>query len=55
MSYVPVLKKLYIEQVVPALVKSRGYKNKHEVPKLVKINLNTGISADLSVGLAVGF
>ena len=45
MSYVPVLKKLYAEQVVPALVKSRGYKNKHEVPKLVKINLNTGIDA----------
>jgi len=46
MSYVPVLKKLYLEEVVPALVKSRGYKNKHEVPKLVKINLNTGIGAE---------
>ena len=46
MSYVPTLKKLYVEQVVPELVKSRGYKNKHEVPKLVKINLNTGIDAD---------
>ena len=46
MSYVPTLKKLYTEQIVPELVKSRGYKNKHEVPKLVKINLNTGIDAD---------
>ncbi len=46
MSYVPSLKKLYLEQVVPELVKTRGYKNKHEVPKLVKINLNTGIDAD---------
>lgn len=46
MSYVPTLKKLYIEQIVPELVKSRGYKNKHEVPKLVKISLNTGIDAD---------
>ena len=46
MSYVPVLKKLYIEQVVPALVKSRGYKNKHQVPQLVKINLNSGIGAE---------
>jgi large subunit ribosomal protein L5 len=46
MSYVPTLKKLYAEQVVPELVKSRGYKNKHQVPKLVKINLNTGIDAD---------
>lgn len=46
MSYVPSLKKLYVEHVVPELVKSRGYKNKHEVPKLVKINLNTGIDAE---------
>jgi large subunit ribosomal protein L5 len=46
MSYVPTLKKLYHEQVVPELVKSRGYKNKHQVPKLVKISINTGIDAD---------
>lgn len=46
MSYVPSLKKVYLEQVVPELVKSRGYKNKHQVPKLVKICLNTGIDAD---------
>ncbi|ACB73505.1 50S ribosomal protein L5 [Opitutus terrae] len=46
MSYVPSLKKLYVEHVVPELVKSRSYKNKHEVPKLVKINLNTGIDAE---------
>ncbi len=46
MSYVPSLKKLYIEQVAPELVKSRGYKNKHQVPKLLKISLNTGIDAD---------
>jgi large subunit ribosomal protein L5 len=45
-SYTPVLKKLYLEQVVPELVKSRGYKNKHQVPKITKINLNTGIDAD---------
>ena len=46
MSYVPTLKKLYTEQVAPELVKSRGYKNKHQVPKLTKISLNTGIDAD---------
>jgi large subunit ribosomal protein L5 len=51
MSYVPSLKKLYTEQVVPELVKSRGYKNKHQVPKLVKINLNTGIDADADKNL----
>jgi large subunit ribosomal protein L5 len=45
-SYTPVLKKFYHEQVVPELVKSRGYKNKHEVPRLVKITLNTGIDAE---------
>jgi large subunit ribosomal protein L5 len=46
MSYVPTLKKLYAEQIAPELVKSRGYKNKHQIPKLVKISLNTGIDAD---------
>ncbi len=46
MSYVPSLKKLYVEHVVPELIKSRGYKNKHQVPKLVKVNLNTGIDSD---------
>jgi large subunit ribosomal protein L5 len=46
MSTIPSLKKVYNEQVVPELVKSRGYKNKHQVPKLVKISINTGIDAD---------
>ncbi len=45
-SYTPVLKKIYHEQVIPELVKSRGYKNKHEVPRLLKITLNTGIDAE---------
>jgi len=42
----PVLKQYYIDKIVPALVKSRGYKNLHEVPKLTKISLNTGIDAE---------
>ncbi len=46
MSYVPSLKKVYVEQVAPELVKSRGYENKHQVPRLLKIVLNTGIDAD---------
>ena len=45
-SYTPVLKKLYTEKIVAELVKSRGYKNKHQVPKISKIVLNTGIDAD---------
>jgi large subunit ribosomal protein L5 len=43
---VPVLKKHYLEVVVPGLLKSRGYKNKHEVPKITKVVLNSGIDAE---------
>jgi large subunit ribosomal protein L5 len=43
---VPPLKKHYLESVIPALSSGRGYKNKHQVPKIEKIVLNTGISAD---------
>lgn len=45
-SHTPVLKKIYLEQVVPALVQARGYKNRHQVPKLTKVSLNTGIDAE---------
>lgn len=45
-SYTPSLKKLYHEQVAPALVQSRGYRNKHQVPTIAKISLNTGIDAE---------
>ena len=40
------LQKFYAETVAPALMASRGYKNKHQVPKLEKIVLNTGISSE---------
>lgn len=43
---IPFLKQHYIDQIVPALIKSNGYKNTHEVPKLIKISLNTGIDAE---------
>jgi large subunit ribosomal protein L5 len=46
MSYVPSLKKLYLEHVVPELIKTRGYKNKHQVPLISKIKLNTGIDSE---------
>jgi large subunit ribosomal protein L5 len=42
----PYLKQYYNEQIVPALTKSRGYTNSHELPKLTKISLNTGIDAE---------
>lgn len=44
--YTPVLKKLYNEQVIAELIKSRGYKNKHQVPKITKVTLNTGIDSE---------
>ena len=46
MSTVPTLKKHYTDTVYPELMKSRGYTNKHQVPKIVKINLNSGIDAE---------
>lgn len=45
-SYTPVLKKHFVEQVIPNLTQTRGYKNKHQVPKISKVVLNTGIDAD---------
>jgi len=46
MSTIPSLKTYYIEQVVPALTKSRGYKNLHNVPSIAKIVLNSGIDTN---------
>jgi large subunit ribosomal protein L5 len=36
----------YKEQVLPELVKKRGYKNRLEAPRLVKIVVNTGVGTD---------
>ena len=51
MSSIPTLKTLYTEQITPALVASRGYKNKHDVPKITKVVLNSGIHADADKNL----
>ena len=45
MKQVPQLKKHYTEVVVPALKQSRGYANPHQVPRILKVVLNTGIDA----------
>lgn len=37
------LKKFYVEQVVPALMKENGYKNVNECPKIEKVVLNMGL------------
>jgi len=46
MSTAPTLKKHYVDFVYPELMKLRGYKNKHQVPKVVKVSLNSGIDAE---------
>mgnify|MGYP002622005305 CR=1 FL=1 len=42
-----VLKQTYLEQIVPELMKEHGYKNRHEVPKLEKIVINSGYNASV--------
>lgn len=37
------LKTIYEEQIVPKLTEEFGYKNIHEVPKVVKITVNRGL------------
>ncbi|MDR3378111.1 MAG: 50S ribosomal protein L5 [Verrucomicrobiae bacterium] len=44
------LYKKYIEEVVPALKAKHNFKNVHQIPKLVKIVVNMGISASLEKG-----
>lgn len=44
---IPALKKLYDEQVSPALKESRGYKNVHQIPQVVKVSINTGFGTDV--------
>ncbi len=41
------LYKKYAEQVKPALIEKRGYKNVHQVPHIEKIIVNMGVSASL--------
>ena len=42
-GYVPTLKKVYKEEIVPALVKQFSYTTVMQVPKLVKITINQGV------------
>ena len=41
------LKERYKDEVVPKLMESRKYTNRHQVPKIEKVVLNMGIKADL--------
>ena len=40
----------YINEVRPALIEKRKYKNVHQVPKMEKIVINMGVSASLEKG-----
>ncbi|HEY1489639.1 MAG TPA: 50S ribosomal protein L5, partial [Verrucomicrobiae bacterium] len=40
----------YKKEVVPALKEKHNYKNIHQIPKLVKIVVNMGVSASLEKG-----
>ena len=42
-GYVPELKTVYKEQIVPALMKQFSYTTVMQVPRLVKITINEGI------------
>jgi large subunit ribosomal protein L5 len=44
---VPELKKIYLEEVVPALQKNCGFKNLHQVPKIDKVVLNSSFGVEL--------
>lgn len=44
------LQQHYINQVVPELMKLRGYKNIHEVPRVQKVVINSGFSANTEKG-----
>ena len=41
------LHKHYSEQIVPALMEGLGYKNIHQVPKILKVVLNTGFGDEM--------
>ena len=47
-TYVPRLKKLYIEKIAPELFKEMGYKSVMQTPKLVKIVISMGIGEAIS-------
>ena len=43
MSYVPNLRKRYLDEIVPKLKEEFGYKTTMQVPKLVKVCINQGV------------
>jgi len=48
MAYVPTLKKKYMDEIVPALLKEFSYGSVMQAPKLEKIVLNQGVGAAIA-------
>ena len=44
---IPELKKIYTDEAIPALMKSQGYGNVHQVPKIEKVVLNSSFGVEL--------
>ncbi len=44
---IPVLKNTYLNEAIPALRKSLGYKNIHQVPKIEKVVINSSFGAEM--------
>ena len=42
-AYTPRLRKKYQKEIVPVMIKERGYTNPHQVPRLIKIVINMGV------------
>ena len=55
MGRVPRLKARYQDEIVPEMVKTFGYKNVMEVPRLVKVVVNIGIGEALQNAKALDF
>ena len=48
---VPELKKIYLEEVVPALMDKLGCSNVHQIPKIEKVVLNSSFGVELDLSL----
>ena len=44
---IPELKRIYAEEAVPSLMKSQGYANIHQAPKIEKVVLNSSFGVEL--------
>ena len=49
----PTLQQQYKDKVVPALTKKRGYTNRHQVPRLEKIVVTSGVGSQADRKVAV--